>query len=121
MAITCSVLLLGAIVAVALEGTNAPSMSSLAWSGYNAGITPRPSWTYPIEYIIILFPAFNVITASPLVALVIAENLGKYINEPSRCTIALLRIGVWILPFVIAFLTHDLGLISSIAGIPIFF
>ena len=121
LAITCSVLLLGIVVAIALEGTNAPSMSNLAWSGYDAGLTPRPWWTYIIEYIIILFPAFNVITASPLVALAVADNISKYIKEPSRCTVALIRIAVWIVPVIIAFFTHDLGLISSIAGIPIFF
>ena len=121
MAITFAVLLLGVVVAVALEGTNAPSMSNLAWSGYNAGLDPRPWWTYIIEYIIILFPAFNVLTASPLVGLVIADNICKYIKEPSKCTIALLRIAVWIAPFIIALFSHDLGIISSIAGIPIFF
>ena len=96
-------------------------MSSLAWTGYNAGIDPRPFWTYIIEYIIILFPAFNVITSSPLVALVIAGNLLKSINCPSKSTVVLIRISVWILPFIVALLTHDLGLIGSIAGIPTFF
>ena len=121
LVITGSVLLLGIIVAIALEGTNAPSMSSLAWSGYNAGVDPRPWWTYIIEYIIILFPAFNVITSSPLTALVIAGELLKTIDRPRKCTVSTVRIAVWVLPFLIALLTHDLGLIGSIAGVPTFF
>ena len=96
-------------------------MSSLAWSGYSAGFDPRPWWTYVIEYIIILFPAFNVITAAPLIAIVIADNLLKFIPEPSRCTTALVRSVVWIGPILIALFTHDLGLVGAVAGIPSFF
>ena len=121
MAITLSVLVLGIVVAIALKGTNAPSMSTLAWAGYDAGLSPRPWWTYIIEYIIILFPAFNLLTASPVIAVVIADNIIKYLKEPSRCTIAWIRVSFWIVPITIAIFTHDLGLISAIAGVPIFF
>jgi hypothetical protein len=118
IAITILVLVLGITVSYALLGAHAPSMTTIAWEGYSAGMHDRAWWTYVIEFIIILFPAINVLSASPMLAYGCSGNFAAMFKNPSRATIFMIRIGIWILPFLIACATHKLGLITAIAGIP---
>mmetsp|Transcript_25804 Transcript_25804/g.45494 ORF Transcript_25804/g.45494 Transcript_25804/m.45494 type:complete len:485 (-) Transcript_25804:2683-4137(-) len=75
--LTCgaSYLFLGLAVSFAI--VDVPSMSTLAFTNYSAGYEQgeRPSWTYIIEYTIILFPALDVISAFPLNSIVLSDNL----------------------------------------------
>jgi len=65
---------LGIIASYALLGAKVPSQTTLSWTGYDAGISPRPVWTYIIELVILLFPALNVMSCSPLIAIPVAGN-----------------------------------------------
>jgi amino acid permease len=62
---TILAMVIGLATSSALKGYKVPILSTLAWRGYDAGITPRPFWTYAVEYIIIIFPALNVLTTCP--------------------------------------------------------
>jgi hypothetical protein len=93
-------------------------MTTLAWENYSAGIDPRPWWTYIIEYMIILFPAINVLSAAPLSAIACAANAALFFKSPSKTTIYIMRACIWIGPTLIAIGTHDLGLITAITGVP---
>lgn len=74
IAIFLIVALLGIIVSYALLGSKVDSQTTLSWTGYDAGISPRPIWTHVIELAILLFPAINVMTCSPLIAIPVAGN-----------------------------------------------
>lgn len=115
------VALFGLIASYALLGTNSPSMTTLSWQGYDAGLSPRPSWTYVIELIILIFPALNVMTCSPLIAITVTGNYLEFIPNYSKRTLVLFRLATWIPPAVIAFLSHDLGVVAAMSGIPGYF
>jgi hypothetical protein len=115
------VLALGIVASYVLIGTNAPSQTSLAWAGYDAGFDPRPWWTYIIEYMVILFPAINVLSSAPLIALAVAGNVMSVFKTPSLTCTRIVRAGMWVIPAVLAVLTHELGLLAAISGIPCYF
>ena len=115
------VLLFGLIASYALLGTNSPSMTTLSWIDYDAGISPRPVWTNIIELIILIFPGLNVMTSSPLIALGVTGNYLEFIPNYSKRTEMLFRLVTWIPPAIIAFLTHDLGMVGAASGIPGYF
>lgn len=114
---TAVIILLGLIVSSALKGYAAPSLSTLAWDGYDASITPRPWWTWAIEYIVILFPAINMITTAPPFAIALAENLFSYFNSQSKKLRIGLRVAVWIIPTIIALIIYDMGKSGAFAGL----
>jgi len=116
-----NVMLFGLIASYALLGTNSPSMTTLSWKGYDAGISPRPIWTNIIELIILIFPALNVMTSSPLIALGVTGNYLEFIPNASKRTTILFRLFTWVPPAIIAFLTHDLGMVGAASGIPGYF
>lgn len=116
-------IILGTVTGMALSGYKADQLSTLAWRGYNAGIDPRPFWTYILEYSIILFPALNVITSCPPYAVALSENLYAYLNSyfklgSFRKTI---RILIWIPALVISFLTHQMGKSAAVTGLTSYF
>lgn len=105
-------------MSIALRGTNAPSQTSLAWNGYDAGLGYREWWMYIIEYIIILFPAFNVLSSGPLMAYGAAGNFVVMFSNPGKATTTAVRIGVWVIPLLLGIWTYELGLLTAMAGIP---
>ncbi|MEE4247891.1 MAG: hypothetical protein V2I33_21045, partial [Kangiellaceae bacterium] len=74
-----------------------------------------------IEYVIILFPAFNVISATPLIAIILSQTMESFFPNAAKATKVSFRVLVWVIPTVIAILTHNLGLIGAICGIPNYF
>jgi hypothetical protein len=119
--ITFLLLIVGIVVGYELIGTEAPSQSSLAWAGYNAGLDPRPWWTFVIEYVIILFPAINVLSTAPITAIAVAGNYVQFLENKSQKMIVLFRVLTWVPPALVAIATHELGLIAAISGIPGYF
>lgn len=120
MAIAGLVLAVGICVSVALRGTNAPSQTSLAWNGYDAGFGYRVWWMYIIEYSIILFPAFNVLSSGPLMGYGAAGNFVVMFKNPGRITAACVRAGVWVIPYLLCCWTYDLAFLSALTGVPCF-
>ena len=112
---------LGIIASYALLGANVPSQTTLSWKGYDAGISPRPAWTYVIELVILLFPALNVMSCSPLIAIPVAGNYLQFFPNPTKKLEILCRLITWVPPAVIAFFSHDLGVIGALSGIPGYF
>jgi len=74
--------LLGLIIGNALSG-NVPSLCTLAWRDYGAEDVPRAVWTYVFEYVVVLFPAINILFTIPILAIVLADNFGSIIGVPA--------------------------------------
>jgi len=108
---------LGVVTGSALEGYQAPSLSTLAWSGYSAGILPRPLWTVLVEYFVILFPAFNILTSGPITAIALSENIASMVP----CKQKFLRGVVWVLPLVLSFFFYDMGKAAAFAGLTAYY
>lgn len=109
------VLILGLVTGSALSGYHTPTLSTLAWRGYDAGISPRPYWTYLVEYSIVIFPALNVITSCPPNSIALAENLDAYLRSQFRTSTMKysLRYLIWIPVLVICLLADNLGKCAS--------
>ena len=75
---------------------------------------------YIIEYSIILFPAFNVLSSGPLMAYGASGNFVVIFNNPSKVLQAAIRAGSWFIPYILCIWTYDLGLLSALTGIPCF-
>lgn len=116
------VLILGLVAGSALRGYNTPTLSTLAWRGYDAGISPRPFWTYPIEYSIIIFPALNVITSCPPYSISLAESLDAYLKSQFRIQSMRysLRYLIWIPVLVICLLVDNLGKCASVRALTVY-
>lgn len=123
--LTCGVayLILGLTVSFALY--EVPSMSNLAFTDYSAGYSQeeRPTWAYFIEYVVLLFPALDVISAFPLNSIVLSDNLISMIygdieerKLPRGAKLAC-KLTSCIPAFVIAFFVHDLGHILDWTGL----
>ena len=51
------------------------SMVTLAFRNYTAGAASSHGWTYVVEYIVILFPALDVFSVFPIMAITLADNI----------------------------------------------
>ena len=125
---TCFVLYtsMGLLVSVTVDSV--PSMASLAYRHYTAGYSAsdRPFWTYIAEYLIVLTPAIDVISAYPIQALSMADALttwkfgGEIAEIPNRVKY-FIRFIIAFLPFFIAFFEFNLGTILDWNGLTGFF
>ncbi len=113
------VLILGVVTGTALNGYNTPTLSTLAWRGYDAGISPRPYWTYLVEYSVVIFPALNVITSCPPISISLAENLDAYLKSQFKISSMkyALRYLIWIPVLIICLLLDNLGKCASAAAL----
>lgn len=91
-----------------------PSMATLAFRGYTGGHDSGQWWSYIIEYIIIIFPALDVFSAFPILAIALSDNITSlyYSNipkdmVPKRGVITIKAIMLAI-PFTIAAIEYDL-------------
>jgi hypothetical protein len=101
----------GLIIGTALQGTATHSQTSLMWAGYDAGlgVSPRKLWMFMVEYVIILFPAINVISATPLYVIATVDNMCGFFNLSRRVKL-LLKVITCLIPAILAFFTHRLEL-----------
>lgn len=113
----------GVGVLVSMATGNPSPMASLNWIGYSAGYDERPWWTYPIEYLIILFPAFEVFSCYPIVNIIMSDNiLGVVYNANELPSIPyslylIVRSLCCSVPFFIAFFFYDLSGILDWSGL----
>mmetsp|Transcript_7867 Transcript_7867/g.15201 ORF Transcript_7867/g.15201 Transcript_7867/m.15201 type:complete len:489 (-) Transcript_7867:92-1558(-) len=75
--VTCFVVYcsLGLLLPAAVN--NVPSLCTIVYRDYSAGypIDERPLWSALISYIIVLFPAIDVVTTYPLLAISLSHNI----------------------------------------------
>jgi amino acid permease len=120
---TILIMVLGLATGSALKNYKIPTLSTLAWRGYDAGISPRPFWTYAVEYIIIIFPALNVLTSYPPNSIAFSENLDAYLKAQFKIKSMKysLRFIIWIPVLIICLLFDNLGKCASAAALTSYF
>jgi amino acid permease len=102
---------LGAVVPFAVDQVE--EQVTLNFRNYSAGYSQseRPFWTYIIDYVIVLFPALDVVSSFPLVSITLSDNWKTMIygeQEISAKKTLLIRFITAILPLIIAFVVYDL-------------
>jgi hypothetical protein len=122
---------LGLIVASAF-GTNIKPLCSLNWYQFTGNSDPENPewWSYPIKYVIVLFPALDVITVFPMTVINLADNLLcilKY-QSPDHAPAKYrkgMRILVLVIPLVGSLFLTDLRELFNWSGmlgmVPVFF
>jgi amino acid permease len=123
--LTCGVTYLILGLAVSFAVYDVPSMSNIAFSYYSAGYAQdeRPIWTVLVEYIVLLFPALDVVSSFPLYSIVLSDNLfsmfyGQRLDKDLHKHALLFCKLLSCLPaLVIAFFVHDLGHILDWTGL----
>lgn len=112
--------LIALIVPVAIHKV-APQCT-IEYSSYSAGYaqSDRPWWTYAIAYLVVLFPAFDVFSCFPLMALSISNNLltMRYgVVDVDQRIQRKFRILTVVVPLAISFVMFNLGDIIDWIGI----
>ena len=98
------------------------AQSTLSWRGYSAGYSDRPWWTYFFEYLILIFPAFDVFSGYPIINNVLSDNIFAVIfktnenNEISSRMYYSVRGLTCTIPFIICFFFYNLSTILGWAG-----
>lgn len=107
---------LGIVVPFAIDELD--SEVSLNFRHYSAGYKDRNIVVEFISFIIVLFPAFDVISCFPLSSIALADNWKEMFP---RSKVWINKGIIAVIPVVIAFFTYDLGLILDLVGIiPLF-
>lgn len=128
-AVTVTLLLvyvpLGLVASTAVPDLN--SMVTLAFRHYTAGTASPHSWTYLVEYVVILFPALDVFSVFPIMAITLADNITALLYGRSSKDLGTrvlpkqrqltVRMCVCVPPLLISLLEYDLGVILSWAGL----
>ncbi|OMJ92823.1 hypothetical protein SteCoe_4365 [Stentor coeruleus] len=114
--------LLGMAAAFAID--HMPSMVTMSYRDYTGGYSKgsRPGWTYVLEYLIVLCPAFDVFSSYPIQALVLANSIttwrygGNEEDIPKRVFYGIRFLSAFI-PLIVSFLVYDLGTILDWTGL----
>lgn len=112
--------LIGIFVPLAIS--NPESMMTINWIDYTGGQTDQSWWSLTIMYIIILFPALDVFSIFPILAIMLSDNIislqyGKFNeNSISKETFFFYRSLVIIPPMFIAIFFYSLGYILDFTG-----
>ena len=120
-------LLIAFIVPIAIRDVK--PQCSIEYSDYSAGYSQseKPWWTYIISYLVVLFPAMDVFSTFPLMAISVSDNLLtlKYgigaVNSVRDIYVKLIRVISVIVPFFISFFIFNLGQITELVGLFGFF
>jgi amino acid permease len=113
---------LGLVVPFAINDLE--SEVSINFREYSAGYKERTFWMHFVSFVVVLFPAFDVISSFPLSSISLADNwiavlygkqqVGKKVERAIKGVIA-------VVPVFIAFFVFDLGKILDVVGvIPLF-
>ncbi|OMJ74345.1 hypothetical protein SteCoe_26734 [Stentor coeruleus] len=107
---------------VPLSKSNPESMMTINWIDYTGGHSDQSWWSMTIMYIIILFPALDIFSLFPILAIALSDNLmalqyGKFNeNSISKETFFFYRFLVIIPPVMVAMLFYSLGYILDFTG-----
>lgn len=116
-------LMIAMLVPIAVHGVK--PQCSIEYSNYSAGYSQseRPWWTYIIAFIVVLFPALDVFSSFPLMAVAVSDNLltmkygisnEDFVNDKIKRNYRILSVAI---PLCISFLLFDLGEIIDWVGI----
>lgn len=122
--ITVSVLLSAIGIVLTASVSNVETLATLNWNEYSAGENPsdRAWWAYLVAFFIGLYPAVDVLSAYPLDAINLSDNLiswkyGHISGEDlSKKTYFFFRLLVGIPPLVAAFFVYDISDYLEVAG-----
>lgn len=113
---------LGASVA-AYYGDAIPQTCTLAWANYtgHAGEGSKPAWAAFIGYLVVLFPPIDIISAFPLNAITLGNNLlCAFVKDERKQALKRYKLPFRILaalpPLVGAIVVKDLGVILKYTG-----
>ena len=108
-----------------------PSNVSLAFRDFSYGNSAenRPNWTYFVSYLIVLFPAFDVISIFPILAHGLSDTILSVLYSADRETVRTdhkriyygIRLGCTLPSFLYAYLQVQLGPIVDKSGLSAFF
>lgn len=100
---------LGLVVPYAIDDVAA--QVSLNFADYSGGKDYRNIWDYTVSYIVLLFPAFDVLSSYPLASISIADNWKAMVygeeNIP-RKKIVILKLIFSVIPLIISFFLYDI-------------
>lgn len=109
---------LGIIVPFAIDDLR--SEVSINFRNYSAGYNETNFAMQFVSMVIVLFPAFDVISCFPLSSISLADNWKEMLygkNEVPKSRDNLIKGLISVFPVIIAFFTYDLGKILNIAGL----
>lgn len=114
-------LLLGIVVSMAVYDVE--EMVTLEWVDYTGGKSEQKWWAYLILYLIILFPAFDILSIFPLVVITLSDNIMSLfdISESEEHIVSnkfiFFRISSVLLPILLAAIIYNLGFLNNITGL----
>lgn len=112
--------LLGIIVPLAVSDIE--GMITLSWIDYTGGMSDQSWWSYILMYIIVLFPALDVLSVFPILAINLSDNLislkyGKFAEGSiTKESFLFYRFIVIIPPILTAIFFYNLGYILDFTG-----
>lgn len=109
---------LGLVVPFAVDDLQ--SQISLNFREYSAGYKERTFWMQLVSFLVVLFPAFDVISSYPLSSIALVDNWVSVVygkDQPNIKVLRLMKAFVSIFPVIIAFFIYDLGKILDLSGI----
>ena len=129
VSITCFIIFLtfGIVTSIALSQPEI--LITLNFQDYSAGNSKynRPWWTYIISYFLISFPAADVFSSFPLMAIAVSDNLMSLVYgasntaSASKTSLYLFRVLVCGFPLLVAFFVYDLGIVVELLSVCSFF
>lgn len=124
VSLTCFLVytMLGMAAAFAID--HVPSMVTMSFRDYTGGFSmdSRPGWTYVIEYLVVLCPAFDVFSSYPIQALVLANSIttwkyGGNEEDIPKSAFYVIRFLSAFIPLIVSFLVYNLGTILDWTGL----
>eukprot|EP00455_Lapot_gusevi_P012607 TRINITY_DN1601_c0_g1_i3.p1 TRINITY_DN1601_c0_g1~~TRINITY_DN1601_c0_g1_i3.p1 ORF type:complete len:523 (-),score=75.63 TRINITY_DN1601_c0_g1_i3:41-1609(-) len=101
-------------------GNDIEKACTLNWAHYTANQHPTPWWASAISYVVVLFPAADVISAFPLNGLTLGNNLLTSFTNPEqqqqRKYKVMYRLIAAVPPVILACLLKDLRTVLDYAG-----
>jgi len=119
-------LVVGVVTSLAVE--DADEIITLEWQHYSASHEHRPWYSYPLAFVIVLFPAIDVLSIFPIYSIALSDNLialvygHDYEGRVGRLEFCCFRAATIVPPLVIALLVDNFvrdkqTFILDIAGI----
>jgi hypothetical protein len=121
MATTFSLYTMLGVTLALYYGSSIEQACTLNWASYSAGKSPAPGWAVFISYLVVLFPPLDVISAFPINALTLGNNLLVAVvpdlERRSVCSVkTAFRLLAAIPPLIGACVLKDLKTVLSYTG-----
>lgn len=119
MTTTCFCYSILGVVLVLWYGSDIKDTCTLNWTSYDAGYDPKPWWVKMLAGIIVLFPPVDLISAYPLNAITLGNNLFEVFVPKEKQTKKkklMFRLTAAIIPLIGACIIRDLSTILRFSG-----